>query len=293
MSGSYHEVQSGESLSSIAQKYRAGTWKTLYEHPRNAGFRAERQDPNLIYPGDRVYVPGKGDDSMLHHVTHIAEIVRAGIRLSTGYEHAIRVLHCFKEPIEEPPPRSWADVVGHRENEGYHLVLPGECLSSIAEDHGIADWNTLYNAAENAEFRQKRPNPDEIFPGDRIYVGVGRGKYWNEPAFERPKETAEHHEMFGHMPMYYNDISRHPIRLWRDQRDVERPHWVARNSPNTLRFQTNLDFTLYYEDGEPMSNMEFEVSTDDTTSRGRTDAEGRGHKVLDDAPSCILYLLEE
>jgi hypothetical protein len=51
-----------------------------------------------------------------------------------------------------------------------HVVSQGECLSSIAKSFGISDWRTIYNHPENADFRQKRPNPNILCPGDELYV---------------------------------------------------------------------------------------------------------------------------
>lgn len=51
-----------------------------------------------------------------------------------------------------------------------HTVSQGECLSSIAKQYGFADWQTIYNDPLNADFRQKRPDPNLIYPGDIIYI---------------------------------------------------------------------------------------------------------------------------
>jgi hypothetical protein len=51
-----------------------------------------------------------------------------------------------------------------------HTVEQGECLSSIAKEFGFSDWRTIYNHAQNADFRRLRPNPNLIFPGDRIFI---------------------------------------------------------------------------------------------------------------------------
>jgi N-acetylmuramoyl-L-alanine amidase len=52
----------------------------------------------------------------------------------------------------------------------YHKVVQGECLSSIARRYGFARWRTIYDDAANADFRTKRPNPNIIQPGDRLYI---------------------------------------------------------------------------------------------------------------------------
>lgn len=55
-----HTVKQGECLSLIAAKHGFASWKTIYDAPENADFRAARPDPNLIYPGDQVFIPDKG-----------------------------------------------------------------------------------------------------------------------------------------------------------------------------------------------------------------------------------------
>jgi hypothetical protein len=57
MSG-FHTVKHGENLSSIARLYGLATWRAIYDHPTNAAFRRSHPDPNLIFPGDRVFIPG-------------------------------------------------------------------------------------------------------------------------------------------------------------------------------------------------------------------------------------------
>lgn len=54
-----HVVKSGETLSGIAKKFGLKSWQELYNHPSNSAFRAKRPNPNLIYPGDQVLIPGK------------------------------------------------------------------------------------------------------------------------------------------------------------------------------------------------------------------------------------------
>jgi len=51
-----------------------------------------------------------------------------------------------------------------------YVLQQGDCLTSIAEQHGFRDWRHIYNDARNAEFRKKRPNPNVAFPGDRLFI---------------------------------------------------------------------------------------------------------------------------
>jgi hypothetical protein len=51
-----------------------------------------------------------------------------------------------------------------------HNVQQGECLSSIAHHYGFGDWRTIYQHPQNEQFRQLRPNPNLIFPGDKLHI---------------------------------------------------------------------------------------------------------------------------
>lgn len=52
----------------------------------------------------------------------------------------------------------------------WYSVRRGDCLSSIARAHGFEDWKRVYDAPENSEFRRQRPDPDVIYPGDRLFI---------------------------------------------------------------------------------------------------------------------------
>jgi len=52
----------------------------------------------------------------------------------------------------------------------WHTVQQGECLSSLAAEHNLASWRSIYDRPENASFRSKRPNPNLIYPGDQIFI---------------------------------------------------------------------------------------------------------------------------
>ncbi len=46
----------GETTSSLAKK-KGFFWKTIWEHPENAGLRAKRKDPNVLYETDDIFIP--------------------------------------------------------------------------------------------------------------------------------------------------------------------------------------------------------------------------------------------
>jgi N-acetylmuramoyl-L-alanine amidase len=51
-----------------------------------------------------------------------------------------------------------------------HTLKPGECLQSLAQAYGFKEGKQIYDAAENAELRQKRPAPADVAPGDAVVI---------------------------------------------------------------------------------------------------------------------------
>jgi N-acetylmuramoyl-L-alanine amidase len=52
-----HIVSQGEYLSGIAVAYGFADWRTIYYHPDNAEFRKRRTNPDVIFPGDKIFIP--------------------------------------------------------------------------------------------------------------------------------------------------------------------------------------------------------------------------------------------
>ena len=57
-----------------------------------------------------------------------------------------------------------------------HIVKQGESLSKIARTYGLASYQALYEAPENATLRANRPNPNVLFPGDEVTIPDHREK---------------------------------------------------------------------------------------------------------------------
>jgi N-acetylmuramoyl-L-alanine amidase len=51
-----YTVQQGDCVSSIADRYGL-LWTTVWNHPSNSQLRQLRKDPNVLYPGDELFVP--------------------------------------------------------------------------------------------------------------------------------------------------------------------------------------------------------------------------------------------
>src|SRR5258706_64494 len=52
-----HIVAQGEYLSKLARKYGFSDYHTIWDHPNNAELKKKRQNPNVLFPGDRLFIP--------------------------------------------------------------------------------------------------------------------------------------------------------------------------------------------------------------------------------------------
>jgi N-acetylmuramoyl-L-alanine amidase len=91
-----------------------------------------------------------------------------------------------------------------------HVVQQGECLSSITADYGFSDWHTIYDDPGNADFKQKRPDPNVLYPGDILSIP-------DRDPIEKPGETdAQHKFVIKENPTYLNvrvqDPAKRPIK---------------------------------------------------------------------------------
>ncbi len=59
-----------------------------------------------------------------------------------------------------------------------HVVQPGESLSAIAAQYGVADWRDLYGAGDNA---RRFENPNAIPAGSRLDLPYGASLPWRLP----------------------------------------------------------------------------------------------------------------
>ncbi len=76
-----HTVAQGEHLSSIAAKYGFQKVATIWDHPDNAELKAERKNPHILLPGDKVVIPEKQRKVELRGTTKVHSFQLAGEKL--------------------------------------------------------------------------------------------------------------------------------------------------------------------------------------------------------------------
>jgi hypothetical protein len=63
---SQYTVRAGDTLTAIARRFGFASWRDIYYHPDNETFRKKRPNPDKIFPGDVLAIPGRpGDHSLL------------------------------------------------------------------------------------------------------------------------------------------------------------------------------------------------------------------------------------
>jgi len=51
-----------------------------------------------------------------------------------------------------------------------YTVKKNDCFASISKKFGFADYKIIYNHAQNAELKRKRPNPNLLVEGDKVFI---------------------------------------------------------------------------------------------------------------------------
>jgi Putative peptidoglycan binding domain/LysM domain len=116
----YYIVKQGDHVSSIAQENGLVDYHTIWDHPQNAELKQQRQNPNVLYPGDRLFVPDleEGNEPCSTDQRHIFKARKTTLRLRLVLEDL------YEKPIGGVP---------------CDLVLPGGTRHLTTDGSGKLD----------------------------------------------------------------------------------------------------------------------------------------------------------
>lgn len=147
--GVYYTLRQGDCITSVAASHGL-FWRTVWQHANNAELRQRREDPNILVPGDVVFIPEKrqrpetGATEMRHRFRKKGTPAKLRLRLMREPEREQRQSH--REPTQYPPPRdltrqdpqSDAGPVEDepRANVPYVVVIDGDTTEGRTDSDG-------------------------------------------------------------------------------------------------------------------------------------------------------------
>ncbi|WP_347988923.1 peptidoglycan-binding protein [Methylomonas sp. AM2-LC] len=146
-----HEVKQGEHMSSIASQYGFYDFKTIWDDPNNADIKKLRDNPNVLYPGDQIYIRDKKNK----------EIPRP-----TDQSHVFKVkppklkLHLMVENIYHQPVAS-AEC---------SLQIDGKTIKIMTDSQGYIKQDLPLSATQ-AVLHIK--NPETPFNDTQLTINIG------------------------------------------------------------------------------------------------------------------------
>jgi hypothetical protein len=140
--GSVYEVQQGENLTLIALRFGFGSHSPIYHHPRNADFKRKRPNPDLLHPGDRIFIPPLGlkEESCATDARHtfVVMIPKKMLRINVEGPDG--------KPLANVPYeltlRPWPRVTNRDQGNPWGLVLTG-----TTDSNGLIEHQVSINAA--------------------------------------------------------------------------------------------------------------------------------------------------
>lgn len=158
-----YEVKQGDCVSSIAGKHGM-FWETIWNHSQNSELKHRRGDPNVLHPGDSIFIPEKelkeepGDTEQRHRFRRKGVPAKLRLRLLQDREEEEQpaeqetssdteggddfYVAGDPENVTEPPDQE------PRANVPYRLVIDGISHEGQTDDDGMIEIAMPENARE-------------------------------------------------------------------------------------------------------------------------------------------------
>ena len=120
-----YTVKQGDCISSVAQKHGL-FWDKVWNHPKNANLKERRKDPNVLSPGDVVFVPDKDEKEESGATEQRHRFKKKGVPAKLRLQI-----------MEDDQPRA---------NVDYTLVIDGQFFSGTTDGSGKIEQSIPPNA---------------------------------------------------------------------------------------------------------------------------------------------------
>jgi hypothetical protein len=96
----FYTVEQGDHLSKIAKDNGFTDYSVIWDHPNNADLKKLRQNPNILLPGDQVFIPDReekqesGPTDKKHTFTVDKKTLKLRLLLEDFYEKPIAGAQC-------------------------------------------------------------------------------------------------------------------------------------------------------------------------------------------------------
>ena len=116
----YHKIGQGECLAVLAKQYGFTDYHAIWDDPKNAQLKSKRQNPNILAPGDILFIPDKKDkeESRGTSQAHSFQVGDAAVK--------------FRTIIKDAKDRPLA-------NAKYTLTLPGQMFTGVTGSNGLLE----------------------------------------------------------------------------------------------------------------------------------------------------------
>jgi hypothetical protein len=120
MAAGNYTVQQGDYLSKIAEAFGFADYQTIWFHPQNAELKQLRQNPNVLFPGDVIFIPDREDrvesrnTDKRHKVLKHGKVLKLRLTLEDLYEKPIANAQCILT-VEGDAKKLTTDATGRIE----------------------------------------------------------------------------------------------------------------------------------------------------------------------------------
>jgi hypothetical protein len=98
MAGNY-TVQQGDHLSKIAKDFGFSDYQTIWDHPNNSNLKKQRENPNVLYPGDSLFIP----DRQVREESRATDQKHTFKKKATNLKLRIILEDQYEKPIADAP----------------------------------------------------------------------------------------------------------------------------------------------------------------------------------------------